>query len=74
MSYVADEPFGSGSGPQCIVEDPSSQYIFEANQYDSTITGRVIDPNSGELKAMRSTGTYTLSGQPSWCLVDGRTD
>jgi hypothetical protein len=74
LSYVADEPFGSGSGPQCIVEDPSSQYIFEANQYDSTITGRVIDPNSGELKAMRSTGTYTLSGQPSWCLVDGRTD
>lgn len=66
-------PFGSGSGPQCIVEDPSNQYIYEANQFDSTITGRALDPNSGELNDLRTTDTYTLQGQPSWCLVDGRT-
>jgi 6-phosphogluconolactonase (cycloisomerase 2 family) len=73
LSFIAGEPFGSGSGPQCIVEDPSDQFIYEANQYDSTITGRVLDPNSGELDNMRSTSTYTLQGPPSWCLVDGRT-
>ena len=67
------EPFGSGSGPQCIVEDPSNQFIYEANEYDSTVTGRVLDPNSGELDDMRVTSTYTLQGQPTWCLVDGRT-
>jgi 6-phosphogluconolactonase (cycloisomerase 2 family) len=73
LSYISGEPFGSGSGPQCIVEDPSDQFIYEANEYDSTITGRVVDPNSGELDNMRSTSTYTLQGQPTWCLVDGRT-
>ncbi len=73
LTFIAGEPFGSGSGPQCIVEDPSDQFIFEANQYDSTITGRVLDPNSGELDDMRTTSTYTLQGPPTWCLMDGRT-
>jgi 6-phosphogluconolactonase (cycloisomerase 2 family) len=73
LGFVSDEPFGSGSGPQCIVEDPSNQFIYEANQYDSTITGRVLDPTSGELDDMRSTSTYTLEGPPTWCFVDGRT-
>ncbi|HVU47376.1 MAG TPA: beta-propeller fold lactonase family protein [Terracidiphilus sp.] len=72
-SFVSGQPFGSGSGPQCIVEDPSNQFIYEANQYDSSITGRILDPNSGELKGMRVTSTYTLQGPPTWCLMDGRT-
>ena len=74
LIYMDGEPFGSGSGPQCIVEDPSNQYIFEANEYDSTVTGRVLDPRSGELDDMRVTSTYSLQGQPSWCLMDGRTN
>jgi len=74
LSFIAEEPFGSGSGPQCIVEDPSSQFIYEANEYDSTITGRLLDPNTGDLNSLRSgTGSYSLEGQPTWCLVDGRT-
>ena len=74
LSFIAEEPFGSGSGPQCIVEDPSNQFIYEANEYDSTVTGRLLDPNTGDLNDLRSgTGTYTLQGQPTWCLVDGRT-
>jgi hypothetical protein len=74
LSFIAGEPFGSGSGSQCIVEDPSDQFIFEANLYDSTLTGRVLDPNSGQLNAMRVTSTYTLQGPPTWCLMDGRTN
>ena len=73
LSFIAEEPFGSGSGPQCIVEDPSSQFVYEANEYDSTVTGRTLDPNTGDLNPMRSTETWTLQGQPTWCLVDGRT-
>ena len=74
LTFVAGEPFGSGSGPQCIVEDPSDQFIYEANEYDSTVTGRVVDPNSGELDDMRVTSTYTLEGPPTWCLMNGRTN
>lgn len=73
LSFIAGEPFGSGSGPQCIVEDPSNQFVYEANYYDSTITGRVLDPNSGELDDMRVASSYALKGPATWCLVDGRT-
>jgi hypothetical protein len=73
FQFQADEPYGSGSGPQCIVEDPSNQFVYEANYYDSTVSGRVLDPNSGELKDMRVAGSYALKGPATWCLVDGRT-
>ena len=29
LSFIADEPFGSGSGPQCMVEDPSDQFVYK---------------------------------------------
>ena len=59
LSFLPGEPFGSGSGPQCIVEDPSDQYIYEANLYDSSITGRALQVTSGELLDLQSTSTYT---------------
>ena len=74
LEFTSDEPFGSGAGPQCIVEDPSNQFIYEANQIDSTVTGRALDPDTGELRDMRVTSTYTLQGPPTWCLMDGRTN
>ena len=70
LSFIADEPFGSGSGPQCIVEDPSDQFIYEADQYDSTVTGRVVDPETGDLTGLRVTSDYKLEG-PAY-VVPGR--
>jgi hypothetical protein len=73
-NFLADEqPIGTGAAPQCLVEDPSDQYIYEANFGDSTVTGRQFEPETGDLTNLRGTGTYTLQGQPTWCLVDGRT-
>jgi Lactonase, 7-bladed beta-propeller len=73
LSFIAGEPFGSGSGPQCLVEDPSDQFIYSADFTDSSITGRVVDPNSGVLNNLRVTSTYTLQGPAAWCVMDGRT-
>jgi len=73
LTELPGAPFGIGSGPQCMVEDPSDQFIYTANYNDSTITGRLIEQNSGILKNLNGTSTYTLPGQPTWCLVDGRT-
>jgi 6-phosphogluconolactonase (cycloisomerase 2 family) len=74
LSFIAGEPFGSGSGPQCLVEDPSDQFIYSADLNDSSITGRVVDPNSGVLTNLRTTSTYALQGPATWCLIDGRTN
>lgn len=74
LTFIAGEPFGSGSGPQCMVEDPSDQFMYEANYYDSTVTGRIVDPNSGVLNTMKKQSSFGLDGQPTWCLTDGRTN
>jgi DNA-binding beta-propeller fold protein YncE len=66
---------GTGAQPACILEDPSNQYIYTANAGDSTVTGKVLDPNSGVLTQMQgSTGTFALTGPASWCWVTGRTN
>ncbi len=74
LSFIAGEPFGSGSGPMCIVEDPSDQYVYTANANDSSVTGRMLDENAGVLNNLRAPGSYPLQGPASWCLVSGRTD
>jgi 6-phosphogluconolactonase (cycloisomerase 2 family) len=66
---------GTGSQPQCILEDPTNQYIYTANN-DSTVNGHVLDPNTGVLSPLRgnaSVSTYTLGGPATWCVVTGRT-
>ncbi|MGA2852370.1 MAG: beta-propeller fold lactonase family protein [Terracidiphilus sp.] len=73
LSYIAGEPFGTGAGPQCLVEDPSDQFVYSADFNDSSVTGRVVDPNSGVLNNLRAATTYALQGPATWCLIDGRT-
>ncbi len=69
--------FGTGAGPQCLVEDPSNQFIYTANFFSSTVTGQAIDQNAGYLTPLSQVSkvpaSYALTGQPTWCLVDGRT-
>jgi 6-phosphogluconolactonase (cycloisomerase 2 family) len=69
--------FGAGAGPQCLVEDPSNQFFYTANFYSSTVTGQAIDQNGGQLHPLSEVSkvpdSYSLTGQPTWCLVDGRT-
>lgn len=66
--------WGMGSGPQCLVEDPSDQYVYTANMNDSTVTGRLVDPNAGVLNTLTKGSKFNLAGPPTWCLVNGRTD
>ena len=64
---------GTGANPICMVEDPSSQYIYTANASDSTVTGTRVDPKSGALSAL-NIPSITLTGPNTWCIVDGRTN
>ncbi len=66
-------PFGTGSGPRCIVEDPSVQYLYTANFNDSTIVGKVIDKNAGVLNPLRRNPSIVGPGNPTWCVVSGTT-
>lgn len=74
LTATTPPTFGTGANPQCLVEDPSDQYIYTANMGDSTVTGRVVDPNAGVLNNLRKGSKFNLDGPPTWCLVDGRTN
>lgn len=74
LAQISGAPFSTGSGPQCIIEDPSNQYIFTADYDSNTVTGKVLDPNSGVLTPMRNQSSYPTVGNPTWCVADGHTD
>ena len=46
-------PLWRGSAPQCILEDPSNQYLYTANFADSTVTGAIINSSTGTLTTLR---------------------
>jgi 6-phosphogluconolactonase len=75
LSEISGSPWGSGAGPQCMLEDPSNQFIYTANFNDSTVTGRVVDQNSGVLDNLPGSAnkSYPLGGPAAWCVVTGRT-
>jgi 6-phosphogluconolactonase (cycloisomerase 2 family) len=75
LTEQAGSPFGSGAGPQCMIEDPSNQYIYTANFNDSTVTGHSIDQNDGYLNPLPGSAnkSYPLNGPATWCMVTGRT-
>ena len=74
LAPISGAPFTTGSGPQCIIEDPSNQYIFTADYISSTVTGWVLDPNSGSLTPLRNHTSYATVGNPTWCVASGHTD
>lgn len=74
LQAIPEGPFGTGSGPQCILEDPSNQFIFTADYNSGTVTGHVLDPRSGDLNKMRNKTQFATVGNPTWCVADSHTD
>ena len=72
--FTAQEPIPTGASPRCIVEDPSNQYIYTANHDSNNVTGKLLDTQHGNLSPLRSgTSTFATGGNPTWCVVTGRT-
>ena len=60
---------GTVSGPVCIFEDPTNQYLYVAGSVDNSITGRRINPSTGVLNDLNKTGTVPTVQTPTWCLA-----
>jgi len=74
LAPTSPPTFHAGSSPQCIIEDPSNQFIFTADHDSNTVTGQVLDPSSGNLTDMRRKTTFPTVGNPTWCVADSHTD
>jgi 6-phosphogluconolactonase (cycloisomerase 2 family) len=68
-----NNPYPIGGGPVCMVEDPSNQYIYTSNG-DGTVTGKVLDHNSGKIANLSRGSTFTAVGQATCLAVSGNVD
>ena len=74
LTTLAPGYFGTGATPVCIFEDPSHQYLYTADAGSSTVTGSLIDPNTGILTNLRKGSSFPTVGTPTWCLYSSNTD
>jgi len=66
--------FTVGSGPVCMVEDPSSQYVYTSNHNDGTITGKAYASTTGELSQLKRGSTFPTVGKPGCLVISGSID
>jgi 6-phosphogluconolactonase (cycloisomerase 2 family) len=71
LTPIAGAPYTVGSGPVCMSEDPTNQYMYISNFNDGTVTGKVLDPNTGELSSLTRGSTFTSVGQSSCLAISG---
>jgi 6-phosphogluconolactonase (cycloisomerase 2 family) len=73
LQEISNSPFTVGSGPVCMIEDPTNQYLYTSNHNDGTVTGKHLDPNSGQLTTLARGSTFNATGQASCLAVSGST-
>ena len=66
--------YAVGSSPVCMVEDTSNQYIYVSNFQDSSVTGKVIDPNTGALSDLPRGSTFKTVGNAGCLVLSGAVD
>jgi 6-phosphogluconolactonase (cycloisomerase 2 family) len=66
-----NNPYAVGSGPTCMVEDPSFQYVYTSNNIDGTVTGKQIDKHSGQLSDLQRGSKFPAVGQATCLAVSG---
>jgi hypothetical protein len=63
-----------GNGPVCMVEDPSSQYVYTSNANDGSVTGKFINQNTGQLSNLSRGSTFPATGLATCLAVSGNVD
>ncbi len=68
LGDTTNNPYAVGSGPVCLVQDPTNQYLYTSNNTDSTVTGKLIDQNRGYLSDLSRGSVFPVTMKPT-CLV-----
>jgi 6-phosphogluconolactonase (cycloisomerase 2 family) len=71
LSDTTNNPYAVGSGPLCLAQDPSGQYLFISDYQDSTVTGKLIDQNRGYLSDLTRGSVFPTSMHPSCLAISG---
>jgi len=71
LSDSTNNPYAVGSGPVCIAQDPSNQYLYISDNNDSTVTGKLVDQNRGYLSNLARGTVFPTSSKPSCLAISG---
>jgi len=71
LSDSTNNPYAVGSGPVCIAQDPSNQYLYISDYNDSTVTGKLVDQNRGYLSNLARGTVFPTSMKPSCLAISG---
>ncbi len=71
LADSTNNPYSVGSGPVCIVQDPTNQYLYFSNNTDSTLTGKLIDQNRGFLSNLSRGSVFPTTRNPTCLAVSG---
>ena len=71
LADTTNNPYAVGSGPVCIVQDPTNQYLYTSNSVDSTVTGKLLDQNRGYLSDLQRGSTFPVTKTPTCLAISG---
>jgi 6-phosphogluconolactonase (cycloisomerase 2 family) len=66
-------PYPTGAGPVCMVEDPTNQYVYTSNNIDGSVTGKLINQNTGQLSDLTRGSRFPATGLATCLAVSGNT-
>lgn len=69
LQKVVGEPFIAGDGPTCMVEDPTSKYVYTSNSGNGTITGYLYSNTQGTLGDLQRGSQFQTSTTSLSCLA-----
>jgi 6-phosphogluconolactonase (cycloisomerase 2 family) len=74
LSPVAGDPnnpYAVGSGPVCMGEDPTNQYVYTSNNVAGTVTGKLINTRTGQLSDLARGATFPATGHATCLAISG---
>ncbi len=74
LQQLSTAPYTAGSGPVCMVEDPTNQYMYISNHNDGTVTGKLFDPTTGNLSQLPRGPVFPAAGLANCLAVSGAVD
>lgn len=69
----ANNPFAVGSGPTCMVEDPTNKYLYTSNSVDGTVTGLKLNLSDGTLGPLQHGSSFSAVTHAKCLAVSGAT-
>jgi 6-phosphogluconolactonase (cycloisomerase 2 family) len=73
-SFLTGSPFGVDAGPVCMVQDPTNKYVYVSAHNSGQVTGKLFDPNTGELSQLSRGSTFTATGLATCLAISGAVD